>query len=83
MPLNAVCVAGDIDAPIYTFLFFSLPASAADVFRLNSLPENESKQLDISASFFEIYRGKVTASCLWHPFTSSPYPLHPTPLNLT
>lgn len=56
MPLNAVCMVGDAPIP---FSFLSLPPSAADVFRLNSLPENESKQLDISASFFEIYSGKV------------------------
>ena len=53
MPLNAV--VGNALIPFFSFL---LP-SAADVFRLNSLPENESKQLDISASFFEIYSGKV------------------------
>ena len=56
MPLNAVCMVGNAPIP---FSFLSLPPSAADVFRLNSLPENESKQLDISASFFEIYSGKV------------------------
>ena len=55
MPLNAV--VGNAPIPFSSFLFL-LP-SAADVFRLNSLPENESKQLDISASFFEIYSGKV------------------------
>ena len=32
---------------------------AADVFRLNGLPENAKKDLTVSASFFEIYSGKV------------------------
>ena len=87
MSLNIVCVAGN--AAIYIFLFFSLPTSAADVFRLNSLPENESKQLDISASFFEIYSGKVTKDGVvplhllpLHPTPLHPTSLHPTPLTL-
>ena len=29
------------------------------MFRLNSLPENAKKDLTVSASFFEIYSGKV------------------------
>ena len=33
--------------------------AAADVFRLNALPENTKKDLTVSASFFEIYSGKV------------------------
>ena len=36
-----------------------LSVSAADVFQLNALPENSSKKLDVSASYFEIYSGKV------------------------
>ena len=32
------------------------------MFRLNALPENASKKLDVSASFFEIYSGKVHIS---------------------
>ena len=36
-----------------------LCATAADVFRLNELPENAKKKLDVSASYFEIYLGKV------------------------
>ena len=36
---------------------FSTPA--ADVFRLNALPDNAKKDLTVSASFFEIYSGKV------------------------
>ena len=35
------------------------PTPAADVFRLNTLPENAQKDLTVSASFFEIYSGKV------------------------
>ena len=45
---------------------FSTPHVAADVFRLNSLPENETKKLDVSASFFEIYSGKVRACACTH-----------------
>ena len=36
-----------------------LSPPAADVFRLNSLPENSRKDLTVSASFFEIYSGMV------------------------
>ena len=36
-----------------------LYTTAADIFRLNSRPENAKKDLTISASFFEIYSGKV------------------------
>ena len=69
---------------LYIFLFFLfLYTSAADVFRLNSLPENESKQLDISASFFEIYSGKVTkdgvVSLHLLPLYPTPLILHPSP----
>ena len=38
-------------------IIFCTPA--ADVFRLNALPENTKKDLTVSASFFEIYSGKV------------------------
>ena len=71
-----LCVWLVISMHLYTFLFFSLSTSAADVFRLNSLPENESKQLDISASFFEIYSGKVTENGSFMPVA----PLHLLPL---
>ncbi|KAL5487192.1 hypothetical protein EMCRGX_G019766 [Ephydatia muelleri] len=33
--------------------------AAGDVFQLNSLPQNKSKELSVNASFFEIYNGKV------------------------
>ena len=32
---------------------------AADVFRLNEQPEHAKKKLDVCASYFEIYLGKV------------------------
>lgn len=59
--------------------------SAADVFRLNALPENSSKKLDVSASYFEIYSGKVkpyntielTVCACWFP---SSHRLHCTSL---
>ena len=38
---------------------FLSPPPAADVLRLNSLPDNAKKDLTVSASFFEIYSGKV------------------------
>ena len=40
-------------------VFFIIFTPAADVFRLNALPENAKKDLTVSASFFEIYSGKV------------------------
>ena len=36
-----------------------MPSAAGDVFQLNSLPQNKSKELSVNASFFEIYNGKV------------------------
>ena len=40
-------------------VIFSSPTTAADVFRLNEQPENVRKKLDVCASYFEIYLGKV------------------------
>lgn len=38
---------------------------AADVFRLNEQPEHAKKKLDVCASYFEIYLGKVcTVTCI-------------------
>ena len=43
-----------------TAVTFSIMLCAAgDVFQLNSLPQNKSKELSVNASFFEIYNGKV------------------------
>jgi len=36
-----------------------LCTSAADIFALNSAPQNAQKELSVHASFFEIYSGKV------------------------
>ena len=45
----------------YSFIIMAIVFvhPAADVFRLNTLPENTKKDLTVSASFFEIYSGKV------------------------
>ena len=53
--------------PVSPFVF----AVAADVFRLNEQPENAKKKLDVCASFFEIYLGKVRIEwCMLYIYSS-------------
>ena len=39
-----------------------IDATAADVFQLMEQPEHSKKKLEVRASYFEIYLGKVTAT---------------------
>eukprot|EP00051_Salpingoeca_urceolata_P012834 m.159950 g.159950 ORF g.159950 m.159950 type:complete len:733 (+) comp17614_c1_seq1:304-2502(+) len=52
-------MGGDFESGVQDCTNGIYALSAADVFRLNKLPENREKNLGVSCSFFEIYGGKV------------------------